>query len=91
MKSPFVFPTQIEPGSIADQLLKRGRQEGFEEGLEEARQEAMQEFEISCIQILQECLGVPLESTSSLQSCSLDELRFKKLELLMEMRCSMKR
>jgi len=91
MKSPFVFPTQIEPGSIADQLLKRGRKEGFEEGLEEARQEAMQEFEISCIQILQECLGVPLESTSSLQSCSLDELRFKKLELFMEMRCSMKR
>lgn len=91
MKSPFVFPTQIEPGSIADQLLKRGRQEGFEEGLEEARQEAIQEFEISCIQILQECLGVPVESTSSLQSCSLDELRFKKLELLMEMRCSMKR
>ena len=94
-----VFPTQIEPGSIADQLLKKGRQEGFEEGwqegfeqgLEEARQEAMQEFEISCIQILQECLGVPVESTSSLQSCSLDELRFKKLELLMEMRCSMKR
>jgi len=91
MKSPFVFPTQIEPGSIADQLLKRGRKEGFEEGLKEARQEAMQEFEISCIQILQECLGVPVESTSSLQSCSLDELRFKKLELLMEMRCSMKR
>ena len=99
MKSPFVFPTQIEPGSIADQLLKKGRQEGFEEGwqegfeqgLEEARQEAMQEFEMSCIQILQECLGVPVESTSSLQSCSLDELRFKKLELLMEMRCSMKR
>jgi len=91
MKSPFVFPTQIEPGSIADQLLKRGRQEGFEEGLEEGRQEAMQEFEISCIQLLQECLGVPVESTSSLQSCSLDELRFKKLELLMEMRCSMKR
>jgi len=51
----------------------------------------MQEFEISCIQLLQECLGVPVESTSSLQSCSLDELRFKKLELLMEMRCSMKR
>jgi len=91
MKSPFVFPTQIEPGSIADQLLKRGRQEGFEEGLEEGRQEAIQEFEISCIQLLQECLGVPVESTSSLQSCSLDELRFKKLELLMEMRCSMKR
>jgi flagellar biosynthesis/type III secretory pathway protein FliH len=97
MKSPFVFPTQIEPGSIADQLLKRGRQEGFEEGrqegfeegwqegfeegLEEARQEAMQEFEMSCIQILQESLGVPAESTSSLQSCSLDELRLKTADL----------
>jgi len=81
MKSPFVFPTQIEPGSIADQLLKRGRKEGFEEGLKEARQEAMQEFEISCIQILQECLGVPVESTSSLQSCSLDELRLKTADL----------
>jgi len=74
MKSPFVFPTQIEPGSIADQLLKRGRQEGFEEG----RQEVMHECEFSCIQLLQECLGVPVESTSSLQSSSLDELRFKK-------------
>ena len=81
MKSPFVFPTQIEPGSIADQLLKRGRQEGFEEGLEEGRQEAIQEFEISCIQLLQECLGVPVESTSSLQSCSLDELRLKTADL----------
>jgi len=81
MKSSFVFPTQIEPGSIADQLLKRGRQEGFEEGLEEGRQEAIQEFEISCIQILQECLGVPVESTSSLQSCSLDELRLKTADL----------
>jgi flagellar biosynthesis/type III secretory pathway protein FliH len=81
MKSPFVFTTQIEPGSIADQLLKRGRKEGFEEGLKEARQEAMQEFEISCIQILQECLGVPVESTSSLQSCSLDELRLKTADL----------
>jgi flagellar biosynthesis/type III secretory pathway protein FliH len=81
MKSPFVFPTQIEPGSIADQLLKRGRKEGFEEGLKEARQEAMQKFEISCIQILQECLGVPVESTSSLQSCSLDELRLKTADL----------
>jgi flagellar biosynthesis/type III secretory pathway protein FliH len=93
MKSPFVFPTQIEPGSIADQLLKKGRQEGFEEGwqegfeqgrqegFEEGRQEAIQEFEISCIQILQECLGVPVESTSSLQSCSLDELRLKTADL----------
>jgi len=72
-----VFPTQIEPGSIADQLLKRGRQEGRLEG----RQEAMQEFEISLIQILQESLGVPLESTSSLQSCSLDELRLKTADL----------
>jgi len=112
-----VFPTQIEPGSIADQLLKRGRQEGhlegrqegrmeglmegrqeghleglmegrqegrlegFLEGRQEGRQEAMQEFEISCIQILQECLGVPVESTSSLQSCSLDELRLKTADL----------
>jgi predicted transposase YdaD len=72
-----VFPTQIEPGSIADQLLKRGRQDGRQEG----RQEAMQEFEISLIQILQECLGVPVESTSSLQSCSLDELRLKTADL----------
>jgi hypothetical protein len=80
-----VFPTQIEPGSIADQLLKRGRQEGrlegFLEGRQEGRQEAMQEYEISLIQILQESLGVPLESTSSLQSCSLDELRLKTADL----------
>jgi len=41
----------------------------------------MQEYEISLIQILQESLGVPLESTSSLQSCSLDELRLKTADL----------
>ena len=76
-----VFPTQIEPGSIADQLLKRGHQEGRQEGHQEGRQEAMHEGEISCIQILQECLGVPVESTSSLQSSSLDELRLITADL----------
>ena len=27
-----VFPTQFEPGSLADRLLSQGRQEGREEG-----------------------------------------------------------
>jgi len=29
-----VFPTQFEPGSLADRLLTRGREEGRVEGLE---------------------------------------------------------
>lgn len=58
-----IFPTQIEPGSIADQLLKKGREEGREEG------------EIKLIQTLQAILGVPVSDVTALQGQSLEELR----------------
>jgi hypothetical protein len=54
-----IFPTQIEPGSIADQLLKKGREEG----------------EIKLIQTLQAILGVPVSDVTAFQGQSLEELR----------------
>ena len=40
------WPVKPEPGSVADQLLKKGRQEGREEGRQEGLQEGLQEGEI---------------------------------------------
>jgi predicted transposase YdaD len=38
-----VFPTQFEPGSLADRLLTQGREEGREKGFEEGREEGREE------------------------------------------------
>jgi len=37
-----VFPTQIEPGSLADRLLKQGREEGLEKGLEQGLEQGLE-------------------------------------------------
>jgi predicted transposase YdaD len=66
-----IFPTQIEPGSIADQLLKKGREEGREEGCEEGEIKG----EIKLIQTLQAILGVPVSDVTALQGQSLEQLR----------------
>ena len=74
-----IFQTQIEPGSIADQYMKKGRQEGRDEGLEEGRQEGRdkgrKEGEIQLIQTLQEILGVPTSDASSFQDLGLEQLQ----------------
>jgi predicted transposase/invertase (TIGR01784 family) len=62
-----IFPTQIEPGSIADQYIAKGRQEGIQEGLKEG--------EIHLIQTLQDILGLPTIDASSLQDRSLEQLQ----------------
>lgn len=58
-----VFPTQIEPGSIADRLLKQGREEGREEGVV-----------IGKIQTLQELVGDCVSTREELLICNLLEL-----------------
>ncbi len=49
-----VFPTQFEPGSLADRLLIQGREEGREVGREEGREVGKLTGKI---QMLQELLG----------------------------------
>ena len=66
-----MFPMQYEPGSIADQYIKKGRQEGLQEG----RQEGLKEGEIHLIQALQEILGLPLSDAATLEDRSLEQLQ----------------
>jgi len=54
-----VFPTQIEPGSIADRLIKQSREEGWEEGSEKG-------ILAGRIQTLQEMLGDQVSSKGEL-------------------------
>jgi hypothetical protein len=73
-----IFPTQIEPGSIADQYIKKGRQEGRQEGLKEG--------EIHLIQTLQEISGVPISDPAMLQDRSLEQLQAITAELRKQFR-----
>lgn len=66
-----MFPMQYEPGSIADQYIKKGRQEGLQEG----RQEGLKEGQIHLIQALQEILGLPLSDAATLEDRSLEQLQ----------------
>jgi hypothetical protein len=64
------WPVKPEPGSIADQLLTKGRQEGRQEG----QQEGEKKGEIKLIRTLESILGVSGEATD-LSDKSLDELQ----------------
>ena len=75
-----IFPTQIEPGSIADEYMKKGRQEGKQEGLKEGQ--------IQLIQTLQEILGLPLSDASTFQDRSLEQLQAITAELRQQVRDS---
>jgi hypothetical protein len=97
-----IFQTQIEPGSIADQYMKKGRQEGrdeglqegrqegrdkgLQEGLQEGRQEGRKEGEIQLIQTLQEILGIPTSDASSFQDLGLEQLQAITAELRQQVR-----
>ena len=69
-----IFPAQYEPGSIADQYIKKGRQEGLKEG------------EIHLIQTLQEILGLPLSDGATLEDRSLEQLQTITGELRQQFR-----
>ncbi|MFM8262971.1 MAG: Rpn family recombination-promoting nuclease/putative transposase, partial [Pirellula sp.] len=85
-----IFPMQYEPGSIADQYIKKGRQEGLQEGLQEGRQEGRQEGlkegEIHLIQTLQEILGLPISDEATLEDQSLEHLQAITVELRQQFR-----
>ena len=62
-----VFPTQIEPGSLADRLLTEGEARGMEKGMEKGILSGK-------IQTLQELLGEPINASDDLKAQSPDEL-----------------
>ncbi|HBJ36739.1 MAG TPA: hypothetical protein DDZ51_18680 [Planctomycetaceae bacterium] len=74
-----VFPTAIEPGSIADRLLTQGREEGRKEGREEGKL-------IGRIQTLQEMLGEQVTSDDKLKELDLATLRQRSLRLQLRLR-----
>jgi hypothetical protein len=65
------WPVQPEPGSVADQLIKKG------EALGEARGEALGEArgKANTIRILQSILSVPQSTQEELSDKSLEELQ----------------
>ena len=69
------WPVKPEPGSIADQLIKKGEARGEVRG--EARGEARGERsgEMRLIRTLQSILHVPLSSDDELVGKGLEELR----------------
>ncbi len=67
-----VFPTQFEPGSLADRLLIQGRKEGRKEG---RREEGREEGKLAGkIQTLQELLGDAVTSDDALLARDRDKL-----------------
>jgi predicted transposase/invertase (TIGR01784 family) len=70
-----VFPTQIEPGSLADRLVNQGRKEGLEKGKLVGR-----------IQMLQELLEQPISPTEELQLLALNQLDSILLSLRQQLR-----
>ncbi len=62
-----VFPTQFEPGSLADRLLIQGREEGEQIGLEKGKLTGK-------IQMLEELLGDTPTMDAEFEACGLDAL-----------------
>ncbi|MFN7732038.1 MAG: hypothetical protein ACK5OB_09045, partial [Pirellula sp.] len=86
-----IFPTQIEPGSIADQLLKRGREEGREEGFEQGREEGLEQGReqgelFGRIRTLQSLLNATRSTDEELRSHSQADLEALASELQAQLR-----
>lgn len=69
-----VFPTQFEPGSLADRLLTQGREEGMEKGREEGREQGKLAGKI---QLIQELLGAEVATDENL--LALNEISLSNL------------
>ena len=74
-----VFPTQIEPGSLADRPLNQGREEGIEQGIEQG-------LLAGKIQTLQELLCEPISGKDDLKTRTLEELTELSQELQSRLR-----
>jgi len=78
-----VFPTQFEPGSLADRLLTQGRQEGRQEG----RTEGLEKGKLAGrFQTLQELLGDVVMNDQELEALELQELNTLASELRQRLR-----
>lgn len=66
-----VFPTQIEPGSLADRLLNEGEERGLNKGLARGMEKGLLGGKI---QTLQELLGEPISQSDDLQNRTVEEL-----------------
>ncbi len=76
-----VFPTQIEPGSLADRLLMEGEERGIEKGMEQGMEKGMEqgmeqgkEAVIGMIHMFEELLADTLTPEPQLKSQSLVSL-----------------
>jgi hypothetical protein len=74
-----VFPTQIEPGSIADRLIKQGEEKGREEGREQGREQGREEgvekgLIIGKVQTLQELIGDQVSPIEKLLALNIQQL-----------------
>jgi predicted transposase/invertase (TIGR01784 family) len=70
-----VFPTQIEPGSIADRLIKQGEEKGREEGREEGREQGVEKgLIIGKVQTLQELIGDQVSPIEKLLALNIQQL-----------------
>ncbi|MBB3207325.1 putative transposase/invertase (TIGR01784 family) [Rhodopirellula rubra] len=75
-----VFPTQFEPGSLADRLLIRGREEGREKG----REEGMEKGKLAgTIQTLQGLLGDAVSTDAELLDMDVAQLK-ARVDLLQQ-------
>jgi len=74
-----VFPTQFEPGSLADRLLIQGREEGMEKGMEKGAL-------IGKVQILHELLGDLAADEGELRAKSIEALSTQLTDLQQRLR-----
>ncbi|MCA9133140.1 MAG: Rpn family recombination-promoting nuclease/putative transposase [Planctomycetales bacterium] len=74
-----VFPTQFEPGSLADRLLIQGREEGEQLGLKKGMLTGK-------IQLLQELLGDTPTPDAELQACDMETLTLRLADLQQRLR-----
>lgn len=73
-----VFPTQFEPGSLADRLLIQGREEGREEG----RKSVL----VETVRMLEELLGKPQTEVAPLANEPIATLTTRVAELRQRLR-----
>lgn len=81
-----VFPTQFEPGSLADRLLIQGREEGLEKGLEKGREEGRKSALVETVSMLEDLLGEPQTEAALLANEPLAALATRVAELRQRLR-----
>ncbi|KAA1260660.1 hypothetical protein LF1_32000 [Rubripirellula obstinata] len=82
-----VFPTKFVPGSIVDQLLIRGREEGRIEGLEKGMEEGIGKGKLAgSIQTLQALLDDSISTDAELMGTETTALQTQVTQLKQRLR-----